>query len=163
MVDEILLEKMNKVAQEIYNATYDASQIPINQDSVDKLNSLSPDWLKYKLNEKGEPISWVVIVPTTKEIAENFLSENITEREILDLTQPQVSYSALYLCSAITLPEYRNKGLATELLKESIDLIPKTNDCIMFAWPFSAGGEGVIKKLNYEGFDIKIRADGPKL
>lgn len=163
MLDLIIEQKMSEIAEKIFVTQDDPNQIPITQESKDKLDKLTPHWLKYRLDENNNPIAWVVVVPTTKEIAQRFLNGSITEKQILDETAPMDKYSALYLCSTITIPEHRNKGLATELIKEAIYNISKTDDYILFAWPFSIEGTGLIEKLNNEGFDIKIRTDGPKL
>ena len=147
MLDPIVEQKMDKIAEEIFGTQKDSAQIPITHESGEKLDKLSPHWIKYRLDDNGEPISWVVVVPTTKEIANRFLRGEITEKEILDLGTPQKNYSALYLCAAITIPEYRKKGFALELLQEAIGSIPTTEDCVLFAWPYSKEGEGVINKL----------------
>lgn len=152
--DAPLRKRMNQIAEEIFGTHEDPNQIQIKRESAEKLDSLTKDWLVYELDKSENPISWIVVVPTTKEIAEKFLHKEITERQLLEMTSPQKEYSALYLCSAITVPEHRRQGLAEKLLKEAINKIPKTNNCILFAWPFSEEGNHLIKKMqNY--FDIK--------
>jgi hypothetical protein len=140
-------QKMDKISEEIFGTEKDPTQIPITHESGEKLEKLSPNWINYRLDDKGEPVSWVVVVPTTREIAEKFLSNEITEKEILDLSSPQDHYSGLYLCAAVTVPEYRRMGLAIKLMQETIESIPTTEDCLIFAWSYSSEGGMLINKL----------------
>ena len=41
-----------------------------------------------------------------------FLAGRISERKLLEMTGPGGTYDALYLCSALVLPEFRKQGLA---------------------------------------------------
>ena len=76
----------------------------------------------------------------------------------MDLTKPQDSYEALYLCAAITIPEHRKKGYASSLMIEVINSIPHNKGVKLFAWPYSKDGEEVIKKLsNLLKVDILIK------
>lgn len=61
----------------------------------------------------------------------------------------------LYICSAFTVQEYRNKGLALNLLKEAIDRITKHRKFELFAWPYSKEGENLIERLGKE-LNLKI-------
>ena len=148
---------MREIAEKIFGTSVDPTQIPITEESADKLNKLTSHWLKYRLDENRNPLSWVVVVPTTKEIAARFLRGEITERQILEEAIPLDKYSALYLCSAITIPENRGKGLASELIKEAIHEIPKTDDYILFAWPYTKEGEMFIKKMQKDGLKIEVK------
>lgn len=153
-----ILQKTMTIAELIFGTQNDPSQIPIVPASAEKLDSLASGWFKYRLDENGEPISWVVVVPTTREIAERFLQGAISEKEILDQTTPQERYSALYLCAAITLPEYRRKGLALELMLEAVRGIPTASDVLYFAWPYSTDGKLFGTRLQEAlGKEIKCR------
>jgi len=101
----------------------------------------------YRL-ENGEPISWVVVLPTQAELMEKFLKGEINESELLDLTKSQDRYEALYICAAFTVPEHRRKGFVLQMFKEALDAIPHTDDAKLFAWPFSNEGRKIIEKLN---------------
>lgn len=72
--------------------------------------------------ENGEPISWVVTLPTTNDLASKFLEGRISERQLLTMTETQNEYDALYLCAAFTIPGFRRMGYATELFLKSIIL-----------------------------------------
>ncbi|MEK7600341.1 MAG: hypothetical protein AAB463_00050 [Patescibacteria group bacterium] len=154
ILDPILEQKMDVIAEEIFGTESDPNQIPITQESGEKLDNLTSHWIKYKLDERGDPIAWVVVIPTTRELAKQFVDGDITEKDLLNLTKAQSAYSALYLCAAITLPAHRRKGLALQLFKEAIESISKTEDYILVAWPVRVGGaelaEMVAQKVGHE-------------
>jgi hypothetical protein len=142
-----LIAEMNRIAEGIFGTARDPEQIPISQASRDKLNVLTPDWLAYKTDAAGNPISWVVAVPTQRELATRFLNKEVSERELLDRSKPEVTYSALYLCSAVTVPAHRGRGIATRLMKEVIGKIPLTPDALLFAWPTTDLGRRLARAL----------------
>lgn len=144
--DEIVKESM-RIAEEFFGTHQDPDQILISKESHDKLVKLHPSSVLYKLID-DKLVAWIIVVPTTKELMNKFISGEITERELFNLTKPQENYKALYLCAAFVLPEYRRKGYATELLIKAIKDISKNNELQLFAWPFSEEGKKVIEKLN---------------
>lgn len=158
MIDLLVGIQMMTLAEDTFGTRDDPDQMPVTQESAEKLNLLTPDWLAYKVDPTGKLKAFAVVTPTTREIAERFLAGEITEREILELTTPQERYSALYLCSAITVPEYQRQGLATDLFKELIAGISLTDDALLFAWTFNEGGTALAKRLESDlGKEIKIR------
>ena len=145
-MDEKILEKMLSVAENFFKTASDSSQIPINKESFYKIQRLHPKTLLYK-TKNNKPISWIVILPTSKKLADEFLQGKISERELLDKSNPQKEYEALYLCAAFTIPKYRRKGYVIEMLNEAIGSIPHTDDIKLFAWSYSQEGKSLIKKL----------------
>lgn len=121
--------------------------MPVTKESGEKLDILTSHWIEYKTDEKGDPIAWVVVLPTTKEMMHKFLKGEITEKQLLELAVPHNSYSAIYLCAAITIPRYRRQGLAFALFREAIKKIRKTNDYEIFVWPFGNSGLELAKKV----------------
>ncbi len=146
-MDEKVLDKMLNIAERFFGTASDPNQMPITRESFYKLQQLHPKTVVYRL-DNGEPISWVVVLPTQTELMEKFLKREINERELLDLTKSQDEYEALYLCAAFTIPEYRRKGYAVEMFKEAIKDIPHTKDVKLFAWPFSQEGKALAEKLS---------------
>ncbi|MBF0385879.1 MAG: hypothetical protein HQL27_08420, partial [Candidatus Omnitrophica bacterium] len=145
------------IAEQFFGTASDPSQMPITKESFYKLQKLHPKTLVCE-TENGEPISWVVTLPTSKELADKFLRGEINERELLDMTKPQELYEALYLCAAFTIPEHRRKGYSIKMLKEVIDAIPHIEDVKLFAWPYSSEGKLLIEKLGYElGVKISLK------
>ncbi len=137
---------MNKIAEEIFDTAVNPEQIPINDESRKKLDALTPYWLTYKL-EGGEPISWVIVIPTTKDLMTKFLAKEITEKELMNLTRQGSIFDALYLCSAITVPEHRGQGLAISLLKEAINNFHLGEGFALFAWPTTEDGFKIVNRL----------------
>ena len=71
-----------------------------------------------------------------------FVSKSINEQQLLEKTEPGLKYDALYLCSALVLPEERGKGLAMRLLNQSIKSIRKQHPIkFLFYWGFSVEGK----------------------
>lgn len=153
-----LEKKMDAIAERIFGTEENPDQIPITVESGEKLDELTSHWIKYRLDEKGDPIAWAVVVPTTRELAESFVYGEITERQLLDLTIPEERYSAIYLCAAITLPEHRRKGLGLQLFEEAIANIPTTDDYVLFVWPVGDGGRELAQKVAQDlGRQLLIR------
>lgn len=148
-MDEDIFTKMDSIAERVFGMANDPDQIPVSQETDDKLLKLHPKSFVFK-EENGEPISWVVVVPTSIELANRFLGGEITEREMFALSEPQKEYGALYLCSAITVPEKQRRGYAVELFKEAIAGIPHVVDVKIFAWPISEKGELLLQRLEKE-------------
>ncbi|MGQ3685658.1 MAG: hypothetical protein ACUBOA_11735 [Candidatus Loosdrechtia sp.] len=156
-MDEKTLEKMLEITERFFRTANDPNQMPISKKSFCKLLELHPKTVIYKI-ENGEPISWVVVLPTSDELAEKFLKGEINERELLDMTQPQEQYEALYLCAAFTVPEHRRRGYVIRMLEEAIDSIPHTANVKLFSWPYSKEGRLVVEKLSkVMGVDILLK------
>jgi predicted GNAT family acetyltransferase len=77
-----------------------------------------------------------------------FLDNKISEKELYELTPLNISYEALYLCSAMVLPEYRRKGIAEKLTFKAIESIRKDHPIKeLFVWAFSKEGEALSEKI----------------
>lgn len=152
--DEILKKEM-EIAESIYGTQNDPEQMPINKESVAKLDELYSDWLETELDENGEPVSWSVILPTQKDLAEKFMSNQITEKDLLYLTKKENFYDALYIVSVITIPEKRNMGFAKKILEKSISKVPLTKNALIFAWPITNDGFKFINKIKT---NVKIKS-----
>lgn len=156
-IDEKILEKTLVIAEKFFGTSEDPEQIPITKESFHKFQDLDPNSFLYKL-DKGEPVSWVAVLPTSKNLAKKFLNQEISEKELMNMSQMQDKYDAIYLCSAFTVPSHRKKGYALELLKQSIEQIPHTDDVQLFAWPYSKEGLALGKKLEKQlGKKIEIK------
>jgi len=143
-------EKARQIAESFFGTNDDPTQIKISVEAFEKFKSISPDSILYEIDEKGEPISWVANLPTTKELMNKFLNGEINERELMDLTTSQGRYSAVYLCAAFTLPEHRRKKLASKLMNESISRIPLIENFDLFSWSVSPEGLSMVKNMERE-------------
>lgn len=145
-------------AEKIFGIEQDPDQMPINEESVKKLDAIYVEWLNTRSNGNNEPISWSVVMPTQKSLAEQFLNNKITEKELLELTKAEERYDSLYIVSAITVPDYRNKGLAFESLIAAIKKAPITMDALIFAWPITPEGQNLANKISsFLNREIKFR------
>lgn len=145
---EETVREMNRIAEEMFGTTHDPEQIPITRESADKLDALTSHWLVYEHDVGGKPISWVVVVPTQRDLAERFLRGEVSERRLLDLTKPELMYDALYLCSAITVPEHRGRGLASKLLLAAVAQAPLAPGALVFAWPTTDEGRRLVARIS---------------
>jgi ribosomal protein S18 acetylase RimI-like enzyme len=135
------LERMIRLADEFFQVKNDPAQISVNNDVIDRLKAIDPDTLSEITNEKG-PIAWILVIPTTSRVMVHFISGTITEQELLDQTHPGEKYDAIYLCSALVLPEYRKKGLARGLTIDAIQSIRQRHGIKdLFVWSFSTEGD----------------------
>ena len=123
------------------------------------LLEINPSTLSEKTDENG-PIAWMLIIPTTKKIMDDFLTRKITEKEILDRTPLGEKYDTIYLCSALVLPEYRGRGLAKQMVLHEIQSILNQHPIqSLFVWSFSTEGKSlanwVANELNLPLFERK--------
>ena len=133
-------ERMIALADEVFNAQNDPQQLDVNEDVMERLEQLHPATLSEHVEGDG-PVVWILLIPTTKELMLRFIHEEISEKELLQLTPLNASYDALYLCSALVLPEWRKKGLATLTGLNAIRDIRKDHPIqYLFTWNFSAEG-----------------------
>ncbi len=160
MIDEIILTRTMELAEEFFGTQKDPSQIPISFDSYHKLIKLWPGAFVYEMKNE-EPVSWGVAVPTSIELMNRFLKKEITERQLLDYTQPVEIYDCLYLCSVFTLPAFRRQGLALKLLLQLIKTAPLSQTATLFAWPTTEEGEAIINRVEQEtGQKVIVRSAG---
>jgi GNAT superfamily N-acetyltransferase len=135
------LQRMLQLAEEFFGTRNDPTQISVNEDVIAKLRQIHPATLSEEKDENG-PIAWMLVIPTTHQLMEQFIAREINEQELLDRTIPGGTYDALYLCSALVLPEHRGKGLAKHLVSSAITAIRKDHPIHWcFYWALSAEGE----------------------
>ena len=100
----------------------------------------------------------LLVVPTSKELAEKFLSSEINEKELFDQTSFCEEYEALYLCAAFIFPEYRRMNHAFEMFREAIENIPCVPNPLLLAWPITFEGEKFVQRFQqFVGREIKLR------
>jgi len=141
---------MIDLAGEIFDAHNDPEQLDVNGNVIQQLKHLHPATVsEYK--DKNGPAVWILLIPTTTILMNQFLKKNISEQQLLDLTPVHSRFQSIYLCSAMVLPEYRGKGIAKRLTLEAIESIQKEHDIdSLFVWPFSKEGSGLAEGLSKE-------------
>jgi len=153
------LQRMIKLADEFFGMRNDPTQISVGESTTEKLKMIHPATMSEERTAEG-PIAWILVIPTTRTVMEQFLTKQITERELLERTPIPASYDALYLCSALVLPEYREKGIARRLAASAIRSIQKDHPLRdLFYWGFSQEGRKLASALAAEfGLPLHVRA-----
>lgn len=141
-------ERMIDLAENSFNHSKNNDQIVVNEITMKKLNAIHPNTLSEY--EKGDgPLAWVIIIPTTKDLMHRFLKNDINERQLLENIVINDNYNVLYLCSAMVLEEYRNKGIAKKLSLDSINSMRKDHQIeSLFVWPFSQNGQKLAENIS---------------
>jgi hypothetical protein len=135
------------LAEEVFSVRTDPSQLNVDQNVIERLFRIHPSTVSEERDENG-PVAWLLVIPTTTELMERFLSEEITERELFDLTPLDVPYEAVYLCSGLVLEEYRRKGITRRLAMKAIEDIRKDHPVkALFSWAFTEEGDRAAERI----------------
>ena len=139
--------RMLQLIDTVFSTSKDLNQIKVNQKVMKKLELISPATLSELADENG-PTIWILIIPTTKKVMDDFLNKTISEKEILSKTKPGQKYECIYLCSATTLPEHRGKGETKKLCIKGIKTISKDYPIqTLYVWPFKKQEKNSQKTL----------------
>ncbi len=145
------IEKIATITEQFFGTAIDPEQIPVSETSREKMRQLSPYCFNTALDNNNNPVSWMISIPTTLELKEKFIRKEITEREMFEQTIPAQTYGALYLCMSFTIPEFRRKGIAKELIIETVEKFRKNNpDIKLFSWIYSSNGEKLVNSLPFK-------------
>lgn len=140
-------ERLVKLAEEVFAVKNDPSQLNVDQDVIVRLFGIHPFTVSEFRDENG-PVAWLLVIPTTTELMNRFLAEDITERELFDMTVPDTVYEAIYLCSGLVLEEYRRKGIIKQLALNAIDSIRKDHPIkALFSWAFTEEGDLAAERV----------------
>jgi len=143
-------ERMIQLADDVFSTKTDADQLSVDEDVMARLHEIHPASLS-EYDDGNGPAAWILVFPTTTALMQDFLDRKITEKALFELTPLGVSYDAIYLCSALVLEEYRNKGIAKRLTLEAIEQIRKDHPIkFLFVWSFTTGGDIVSTKISLE-------------
>ncbi len=139
--------RMMQIIDEVFSTRNDPGQIQVTPQQMKKLEKIHPATLSRVEDENG-PLIWVLMIPTTEAVMQEFLAQRITEKQLLEKTKPGEAYTCIYLCSATTLPEHRGKGRTKKLCVEAINAISQTHTInTLFVWPFTKEGEVLAQKV----------------
>lgn len=142
--------RMLSLIDEVFDTRKDPNQLQVNQQVMKKLEKIHLATLSEYADENG-PVIWVLVIPTTTTVMNDFLSGKISEKDILAKTKLGKKYTCIYLCSATTLPEYRGKGESKKLCLQAINAICKDHPIeTLFVWPFTKEGEKLAASLAKE-------------
>lgn len=142
------LERMLQLVDEVFATRKDPDQLQVDDAVLRKLTDIHPATLS-EYDDGNGPVVWILLIPTTLQVMDEFIAGRISENELLARTEPGQTYEAIYLCSATVLPEYRKKGIAFELCAKSIAAIAKDHPVSsLYVWPFTAEGERLAQKVS---------------
>lgn len=134
-------ERMIQLADEVFAVKSDPSQLDVNQKVLERLHKIHPDTVS-AFNDGNGPVAWVLLIPTTLGLMNQFLKNKISEKELFDQTPLNAPYEAVYLCSALVLEEYRRKGITKQLALKAIENIRHDHPLkAAFVWAFSPEGD----------------------
>ena len=143
-------ERMIELVNSFFDTRNDPDQISVSEEEMNKLAAIHPATMSEYADEAG-PIVWILLVPTMHGIMEQFVKGTLTEKQLLQQTEPGQKYDAIYLCSASVLPEYRRQALAKNTTVQAINNIRKDHEIkTLFYWPFSEAGKALAKGIARE-------------
>jgi hypothetical protein len=141
---------MIQLADDVFSSRTDANQLSVDEDVMKRLHEIHPASLS-EFDDGNGPVAWILVFPTTGVLMKEFLDKQITEKELFYLTPLNVVYDAIYLCSALVLEEYRNKGIAKSLTMDAIEKIRIDHPIkSLFVWAFTKEGDFVSSKISLE-------------
>jgi ribosomal protein S18 acetylase RimI-like enzyme len=140
-------ERMIQMADEVFASRTDPDQLNVNEEVISHLHQMHPAAVS-EYDDGNGPAAWILGFPTTLDLMNRFLENKISEKELYERTPLNIPYEALYLCSAMVLPEYRRKGIAEKLTLKAIESIRKDQPIkALFVWAFSKEGEALAEKI----------------
>lgn len=141
------LERMLSLIDEVFATRNDPAQLNVDDAVMERLVRIHPATISELADERG-PYVWILLLPTTQELMNRFLNKEITEQQLFEETPQGIKYDALYLCSALVLPEYRRKGLAGQVALQAVQAILRDHPIqSLFTWAFSEAGNKGSEKL----------------
>lgn len=134
-------ERMMQLADTVFAVKNDPSQLDVDEKVLEQLKTIHPATVS-EYDDGNGPVAWVLLIPTTLNLMNQFLENKISEKELFEQTPLDTRYEALYLCSALVLEEYRRKGIAKRLTLQAIEIIRRVHPLkALFVWTFSKEGD----------------------
>jgi ribosomal protein S18 acetylase RimI-like enzyme len=135
------VERLIQMAENVFAVKNDPDQLDVDWKVLERLREIHPASVS-ELDEGMGPVAWVLLMPTTNELMKKFLANEISEKQLYEMTPIGASYDAIYLCSALVLEEFRRKGIAKELALKAIEDIHKDHPTkALFVWTFTKEGD----------------------
>lgn len=132
---------MMQLAEEAFDVRNDPEQLDVDENVISRLGQIDPAAVSELANEDG-PYCWILLIPTTAALMNEFLEIKISEKELFERTRVGGKYECIYLCSAMLLEEFRHKGIAGRITVDAISKIRNRHQIsTLFVWPFSEEGK----------------------
>jgi hypothetical protein len=141
-------ERMIQLSDEVFSSRTDPDQLNVNENVMEHLQCIHPDTIS-EYDEGNGPVCWILCIPTTQDLMHQFVNQQISERQLYELTPLNIQYEAIYLCSALLLEEYRGKGIAQGIAFKAIERIKMDHPIkALFTWSFTKEGEKLADKIS---------------
>jgi ribosomal protein S18 acetylase RimI-like enzyme len=157
------VDRMLKLVEEFFDMKSDPEQLAVNQEVLHRLRAIDPS-SQVEVAEDGGPIAWLLLIPTTERLMRQFVGRLISEQQLFDETPIGVRYDAVYLCSAIVLPEHRRQGIAREAAEGALrEIISRHPIKTLFVWGFSDAGQHLANRIAHDlGLPLLGRLEPPR-
>ncbi len=140
-------ERMLELAEEVFASKNDPNQLDVNEEVMEQLQRIHPESIAEYDNGHG-PICWIIQIPTTRQLMDQFLTNEISEKQLFELTPLNVPYQSVYLCSGMVLQEFRRKGIAKKLAFDALSKIRESHPIeSLFVWAFTQDGDIASESL----------------
>ena len=140
-------ERMLQLADEVFATKNDPNQLDVNEEVMEHLQRIHPETIA-EYDDGHGPVCWIIQIPTTQILMEQFLADEISEKQLFELTPLDVPYQAVYLCSGMVLEEYRRKGIAKKLAFDALSKIRESHPIeALFVWAFTKDGDVASEAL----------------
>lgn len=152
---------MIQLAEEVFAVKEDPEQLNVDQEVIQRLQHMHPATVS-EFDDGHGPVAWILLLPTTLELMNQFLRKQISEKEMFEQTPIPGRYEAVYLCSAMVLEEYRRKGIAKRLIMSALQKIRLDHSIqYLFVWAFTkAGDQGSETVARLASLPLLKRQDG---
>jgi len=141
-------ERLIELSDEVFSSRTDPDQLNVNENVMEHLQLIHPDTIS-EYDEGNGPVCWILLIPTTLDLMNQFIHKEISERELYELTPLNAKYEAIYMCSALLLEEFRGKGIAQRVGMKAIEnIIVDHSIKALFFWSFSKEGEKLAQKVS---------------
>jgi len=141
-------ERLIELSDEVFSSRTDPDQLNVNEKVMEHLQLIHPDTIS-EYDDGNGPVCWILCIPTTLDLMNQFINKEISERELYELTPLNAKYEAIYLCSALLLEEFRGKGIAQRVGIKAIENIMLDHSIkALFFWSFSKEGEKLADKAS---------------
>lgn len=141
-------QRMIRLADEFFSAKNDPEQLDVDETVIARLHALHPATLSEEIEGDG-PVVWILLIPATADNMRRFIRKEINERQLLESANTGERFDAVYLCSALVLPEFRKEGRAARTSLHAIRQIMADHPVkALFVWPFSEEGERLAQWLS---------------
>lgn len=138
------------IAEDAFRTAEDPTQVQIRPGGGTWLIDNIPECMRVIRYDK-QVVGSTLIVPTSREVMQLFLNKKINEAELFARVRAAAApiWEAIYLCSAVLLPEHRGKGVATTSAMLSIDwvLANKNPRPDFYVWPTNADGMHATQRM----------------